>query len=690
MKKLVAIIALDELAARFYETQVRELFGELVDTTSYSVRENTIAQLQRADLYVISTDAFNSLDDLRMYIPIDGEVVEIGVTFTKAALKKLWAIPKETKALFVNLSEKMVREATARLNQLGVNHITFIPYYPGAPEVSGLELAVTPAESRYVPDTIKNVVDIGQRVLDANTIVEIALKLKLGFILEGKKINEYFQAIETNSYSFYELLGRSSRYESLFEILIEQLDEGIIGVNEENRIFACNSKAAEITGVSHPSILNREAEQVFPYIPFEECYRTLQRIDTRLIRFKGVDLNITIAPVLRRERYIGAFATIQRFIDQESKQHSLRIQLMNKGHEAKYTFNDIIGESTSLRQAVNIAAKMARTNSSVLITGESGTGKELFAHAIHNASNRRDYPFVAINCAAMPDNLLESELFGYEEGAFTGAKRGGKLGLFEFAHKGSIFLDEVEGMSVALQVKLLRVIQEQEVMRVGGNKIIRIDTRIVAATNEHLEEMVAAGTFRKDLYYRLNTLPIQLPALREREGDIMLLFSQFQKDLGGAFTLDDEAQKLFLCHRWDGNVRELRNYIEYMIYIDKPVITCKDLPSSFFRMPQDLPIKVSAGNHGDYDAFLHIAGRRKEEYLFVLETLDMGRQNKTTIGREHILVRAQEENLPLSQKEAREILANLETMGFVKISKGRGGSKITRQGIDLLKKLQIG
>ena len=174
---------------------------------------------------------------------------------------------------------------------------------------------------------------------------------------------------------------------------------------------------------------------------------------------------------------MGAFAIFQEFKEEEKKQNELRRQLLNKGHKAKYTFDDIIGENHSMLKLKALAQKMARIDSDILITGESGTGKELFAHAIHNYSHRKDYPFIVVNCAAIPETLLESELFGYEEGAFTGAKNGGKIGLFEFAHMGTLFLDELEGMSPALQVKLLRVIQEKELMRIGGDKIGRASCR---------------------------------------------------------------------------------------------------------------------------------------------------------------------------------------------------------------------
>ena len=188
---------------------------------------------------------------------------------------------------------------------------------------------------------------------------------------------------------------------------------------------------------------------------------------------------------------------------------------------------------------------MAATDSPVLLMGETGTGKELMAHALHQASRRADGPFIAINVAAMPENLLESELFGYEEGAFTGAKKGGRPGLFEFAHQGTLFLDEVEGMSLSMQVKLLRVLQEGEIMRVGGGSIIRVDVRIVAATNESLEEKIQEGSFRKDLYYRLNALTVEIPPLRKRGDDIFLLLDYLYAENGRKFYFIRRSEGIF-------------------------------------------------------------------------------------------------------------------------------------------------
>ena len=198
---------------------------------------------------------------------------------------------------------------------------------------------------------------------------------------------------------------------------------------------------------------------------------------------------------------------INNFYEKEKNQHKLRTQLLGKGHKAKHTFDDIITVNDDYIKIKILAEKRAKSDASVLITGESGTGKEMFAQAIHNASRRKRFPFVAVNCAAIPDNLLESELFGYEEGAFTGARRGGKIGLFEIAHNGTVFLDEIGEMNYNLQARLLRVLEEREVMRIGGDSIIPIDIRIITATNTDLWKLVEENKFRRDLFYRLNVLP---------------------------------------------------------------------------------------------------------------------------------------------------------------------------------------
>lgn len=677
--KKVSIITLTRAAGVFYEKQIKSLFGELIETKLLSMRDDTVTNLEDADVYVVSTDAFESLSDYQKYISPDKPTVQIKLDFTKESIETLMKISAGTTCYFVNFSEKMVRESISRLAQLGVNHINFIPYWPGSDAVKECKIAVTPNEKRYVPLGVETIIDLGHRMPDSTTIVELALRLNLDYLLESNKFKEYFNSIASENYSFNQLFGRSLRMESKFEILMEIIDAGIIGVDADNVVFACNSKAIEITGVNKIDGFDKNYEKYFPFLPFTECRLTHKKINNRLIKYNGIDLAVNVAPVMRGDEYIGAFATIQRFTEEETKQHNYRIQLLNKGHSAKYTFDDIIGYSEQIQRAKSIAKKMAKNNSAVLITGESGTGKELFAHAIHNESNRANHPFIAINCAAMPDNLLESELFGYEEGSFTGAKKGGKLGLFEFAHKGSIFLDEVEGMSPALQIKLLRVIQEREIMRVGGNKIISVDVRVIAACNESLEDLVTKGVFRSDLYYRLNTLPVQIPPLRDRGDDIMILLENLKNKLNGHFTLSPEVKNAFMSHDWKGNVRELHNYVEYFTYLDKDYIGYDDLPISFHK---GLSIKGNENKENlDVNLLKKIAGNKLDDYRFVLWMLHDGYIKKTNMGRNSIAEKAQALGHFLTQQEVRSILYDLNNLGLIKMSHGRGGTKINESGI---------
>lgn len=267
-------------------------------------------------------------------------------------------------------------------------------------------------------------------------------------------------------------------------------------------------------------------------------------------------------------------------IEARSRQVLRRI---NKANGARYTFDDITAVSPATVQVKELAQKVAATDAAVLLESESGTGKELYAQAIHNASSRRDGVFVAINCASFNANMLESELFGYVEGAFTGAKRGGKMGLFEAAAGGTLFLDEISEMDLGLQAKLLRALQERRIRPVGGVKEIDVDVRVIAACNADLPQYVREGKFRKDLYYRLNTFPLHIPPLRERREDISPLansiLNQLSHKLRRPFSLTVEAAQRLREHDWPGNVRELRNVLEFSAYLTPSgIITADSLP----------------------------------------------------------------------------------------------------------------
>ena len=276
-------------------------------------------------------------------------------------------------------------------------------------------------------------------------------------------------------------------------------------------------------------------------------------------------------PIVVNDNCTGVVFVIQDAVTIQKHEQEIRQQLHQRRLVATYTLTNIVGESAAVKKAVSEAKSFGQTNSTILVTGETGTGKELFAQSIHNISSRHKKPFVAINCAALPETLLDSELFGYEQGAFTGAQKEGKPGLFELAHTGTIFLDEVGELTPPLQARLLRVLQEKEVMRVGGRKIIPVDVRIIAATNRNLWNEVKAGNFREDLYYRLSVLELNIPPLRERKEDIPLLAkSILRKNMPMVDSLlIEKIQLLARDYHWPGNIRELENILERFAVLSK-------------------------------------------------------------------------------------------------------------------------
>ena len=688
MKK-IAVVALDPLAGASYTKEVRDLFGEYAEVVGYSVRDGSAAGvLPRADLFAISTDAYGSAEEEARHVPIDSQIMSIEVTFYWETLKKLFEIPQGTKVLFVNVTSNMAREAITQLSSLGVNHLQFIPYYPGAVLEEPVDVAVTPGESRFVPPSVKTVIDCDHRPCSYGMMVEIALRLGLEYLPETESFMNYAKVVASNHYSFDLMYAKSRRQESQMHILAESLDEGLIGVNETGDIFVCNKKACQIARISEELTMGKKGEEVFPYIPFYQVLREKKAVPEKIIRLFGTDISLAVVPVVRKENCIGAFAMLQKFNEQESRQNALRRQMMQKGHYARYTLDDVIGISTAITETKNILRKMAATDSPVLLMGETGTGKELMAHALHQASRRADGPFIAINVAAMPENLLESELFGYEEGAFTGAKKGGRPGLFEFAHQGTLFLDEVEGMSLSMQVKLLRVLQEGEIMRVGGGSIIRVDVRIVAATNESLEEKIQDGSFRKDLYYRLNALTVEIPPLRKRGDDIFLLLDYFMRKMGGDFTLSEGVKTFLRRHPWPGNIRELQNAVEYFNYLAKPVIGLSDLPPTMTRFVDDGSddgegeVNDNAADDKEADMAYQAAVDKKQ---FVLNQLALAWKEGKTAGREKILETAKKDHISMTQKQVRDLLDELAKEGLIQVGRGRGGSKITEKGLNKLK-----
>ena len=348
--------------------------------------------------------------------------------------------------------------------------------------------------------------------------------------------------------------------------------EGIIAVDQQGLIKSANSSAEKILGVKRQDICGRHVDTVHPEIKLGRVLCSQRSELNQVESIGGAKVIINRIPIVIHEEITGALATLHDAGSIRKAEAKIRQSLLQKNFRAKISFGDILGNSPALVRAKEKAILYAKTDSAVLIHGESGTGKELFAQAIHNASRRSRHPFVAVNCAALPENLLESELFGHEGGAFTGARKGGKIGIFEIAHQGTIFLDEIPSLPFHLQAKLLRVIQEKEIMRVGADYVIPLDVRILAASNQDLRQNIRAGTFRSDLYYRLSTLDVKLPALRDRREDIAILFRHFARQArtgSGEVTMGEQLLQAFHSYDWPGNVRELANAAEKYVILNE-------------------------------------------------------------------------------------------------------------------------
>lgn len=368
---------------------------------------------------------------------------------------------------------------------------------------------------------------------------------------------------------------------SLLETMLAAPDELIVVVNKNGYIENMSQAYGDFLGIQVQNAIGRHVTEVIENTRMDIVVKMGVPETGETQDIHGEKMIATRIPIRKNGMVIGAYGRVLVRNTRElhmlhDKLSSIEMELnmykrtFEKINTAKYTVDDIIGDCSIMQDLKDSVRKVAKTNSNVLIMGESGTGKELFAHSIHAGSMRRKAPFVCVNCGSIPEQLIESELFGYEEGAFTGARKGGKIGLFPAAHGGTIFLDEIGELPLPMQVRLLRVLQDREIQRVGSNVREKVNVRVVAATNRNLYQMVKKGEFRSDLYYRLNVVTLHLPLLRERKEDLPLLIRMIlskisKKENLGAIEISREAMDHLLRYDWPGNVRELENVLERAI-----------------------------------------------------------------------------------------------------------------------------
>lgn len=360
------------------------------------------------------------------------------------------------------------------------------------------------------------------------------------------------------------------------DIIFGELKEGILICDKDSKISYCNKSYLNFIGKSMDEVRGKYLRDIRPGAQQPEVIRNGKPVFGALRKEEGEEYFVNMYPMFDKGEVVGGISvvtflknanTIKEGIEEVERRQRYLDRRIRETNGAYYTFDDIISISPSSIETKNIAKKIAKRDVDVLIEGESGTGKELYAQSIHNESPRGSNPFIAVNCSTFPKDILESELFGYEEGTFTGALKGGKIGLFESANHGTIFLDEISEMDMALQAKLLRVLQEKKIRRVGGREEIPIDVRIISACNVNLKDYIKEGKFRQDLYYRIAVIPITILPLRDRKEDIAPLTDHFIKRLNVRlkknFTLTEGAKNLLYAYDWPGNIRELKNVMEF-------------------------------------------------------------------------------------------------------------------------------
>ena len=661
MKKLIKLIVETKSSIPDLVSQLGSVFGDSISVQGFSIDDPAAYRFSGETAILASAISAADFPEIKEQHLQNHRVIPVNLVLQREHLPRLNDYPKGTQVLVVNVTKFMAEETIAQLCQAGYGHLAFTPWYPGCggPEIP---LAVTPGEMALVPGFVTTCIDLGPRLIDIMTIVELADTLNCSYLLNTRRYYDYFSQQHNPSAGISILVQENQQLTQQLATLTQMANLPIIGIDADGKIFDCNFSAAELLNVSRGQLLQREPA----FLPEEllSSGKTLQIPVSRQVALPSGELcSVDLTPITRGTYYLGAYAMLTPV---RQKGRAVPASAGDrKGHVAKYHFSDIRGTSPQLRQAVELAQKMARTESSILITGESGTGKELFAHAIHNSSPRAEAPFVAINCAALADNLLESELFGYEEGAFTGARKGGKVGLFELANSGTIFLDEIEGMALSTQLKLLRVIQEREIMRVGGDRVIPIDVRIISACNQDLSVMMREGNFRDDLFYRVSTLPLNLPPLRQRKQDILALIEEFKDVLRLTFVLTDETKLLLQQYSWPGNIRELRNCVEYLGCQNLPVIE-----------PENLPFTIRSFTPDTRPAQAEIRSIQTE----LLRVLAAG-----SCGRRQLQLQLSQLGFTVTESQLRRELEQLKAAGWIDSGVGRGGSRLTDAGLQALK-----
>lgn len=647
-------------AIEYLKNNLESIFEKYIKVNNIFLNELLDDETIEGDIFLVLFEYM--IYPLKKHIQNFDNVILMTRGIDKKFISDILAIPQNTDVLVVNDSYESTIQTTNTFYELGISSVNFISYEKDLDTdnyYDAIKIAITPNEEDLVPKHIKNIINIGYRQIGYDTLIKIMQKLQLSHKLINRNIIRHMNSIVEPNATFKSNYLNSYLKSEMLNMVIFNSHESILLTDNDYNLVYSNNKSNIIFGIDYNSY-DRSIRNFVDKLAFEKIINSNTK--TRLIKINEENYTVEKTTVMLMDQIVGYYIILRNEKDIRDLEINLKNHLIDKGLFAKYSFSDIVYKSDSMMQCINLSKKASLTDFTIMIRGESGTGKELLAQSIHNFSYRRSMPFVAVNCAALPESLLESQLFGYESGSFTGASKSGKIGLFEQANTGTLFLDEIGDISQNLQVQLLRVIQEKQIMRIGSDRLINVDVRIIVATNKNLEDEVHKGKFRSDLYYRLNVIPVEIPPLRERQEDILLLAGNFLGDL--YYNLTEEQKKSILNYSWHGNVRELESAVNY------------------YKTLGIFPNYMSNKSNNK-----SIANSRNDYIFLILSIIKENTDSFHGIGRTQLMYELKEKGVKISDSKIRTLLKWMHDNNYIETRKGRAGNMVTQEGINYLNSL---
>lgn len=675
----IALLTGSKETCRSLAKQLKNFLPSNIELDAYIMDEG-LGEVANPDFIIYSSEAL--YEEVAVLGKIDPEVpFVVGKrTINYDTLEMVVSIPNKTKVLLVNDLYESALEVKEAMEEIGLDHMDIEIYYPGCDlDTSEYRFAITPGELQYVPPGINEVIDIGSRIFDFKTIAKVLSHLELLEQSSGSFSKMYLEKIIKVAKSLATSRTQIIELNESMDRVIDGFEEGLLIFDNQHNIVVFNDMLKNILKIKQFKYIGNRLNRVM-YNKKILVYLTDDFLTDPLeMSIDGNDYIVSKFKIQQSGMTCASFKPLK----EHQKNKALKEEAIRKGYVAKYNIDDIIGKSQSIRKLKALIEKLGKTDMNILIQGESGTGKELTASAIHNHSNRCDAPFLAVNFSALPDSLIESELFGYAEGAFTGAKKGGKKGLFEEANGGTIFLDEIGDISLKVQSRLLRVLEEKEIMPVGGNEIRPVDVRIVAATNKNLIKMVNEKTFREDLYFRLKMGYIHLDPLRNRREDLEMLLNHIAQGMTSSkVEFSRTLIRKLEGYDWMGNVRELKNTINYMLAVrSTDMIDIDDLPNESFFATESHEILDFEHPERSFDDLRYLS----DEQVFFLSLIQEMISADDNVSRTSLAERSQSGRFKRTENQVRRILLQLKDLGMIQISKGRRGIELTEEGYQRIK-----